>query len=383
MLWAARGQRTAVAIAATLLLAVTGCKPENKFVAPPPPAVTVAPPLQQKVTRYIEATGNLAPVNQVDLVARVAGFLQEIGYRDGAMVKKGDKLFVIEPRPYLNQLQETQATLASTEAQLKQAEAEYARQSQLGKQDFASQSVVDQALAKRDASRASVMQATAATENAAIQYTYTQVNAPFDGAVSAHLVSIGEYVGGGTPTRLATIVQLDPIWVEFSLSEQDVQRIREAMATRGIKINPVGNVKVDIGLQTDAGYPYQGVIDYVAPAINPATGTLALRAELKNPDFRLLPGYFARVRLPLGRDIDALLVPDIAIGADQLGRYVLIVNDQGIVEQRRVTVTFLVGENRVIEAGITANDKVIITGVQRAVPGQKVTATPAPPAPGG
>lgn len=377
ILWAARGRFAALAAIFVLPLSVAGCKPENKFVAPPPPKVIVAPATQQKITRYVEATGNLAPVNQVDLVARVPGFLQEIGYRDGEMVKQGTKLFVVEPRPYLNQLQEAQATQASAEAQLKQAEAEYARQSQLGKQDFASQSVVDQALAKRDAARASLQQATASTENAAIQYTYTQVNAPFDGAVSAHLVSVGEYVGGTTPTQLATIVQRDPIWVNFSLSEQDVQRIREAMVKRGITV-VVDTVPVEVGLQTDTGYPHQGLLNYVAPAVNASTGTLALRGQFKNPDNRLLPGYFVRVRLPLGRDVDAILVPDVAIGSDQLGRYVLVVNDQNVVEQRRVTVSDLVGEARVVETGLKVGEKVIVTGIQRAVPGQKVAPETAP-----
>ena len=383
ILWAARGQRATAAIALGVMLLLVGCKPENKFAPPPPPRVQVAPPLEQKITRYVEATGNLSPVNQVDLVARVSGFLQEIGYRDGEMVKQGNKLFVVEPRPYLNQLQEAQATQAAAAAQLKQAEAEYVRQAQLGKQDFASQSVVDQALAKRDAARASLQQATASTENAAIQYTYTQGNAPFDGAVSAHLVSVGEYVGGTTPTKLATIVQRDPIWVQFSLSEQDVQRIREGMAKRGVKIDPVGTVPVEVGLQTDTGYPYQGLIDYVAPAIDASTGTLALRGQLKNPENRLLPGYFTRVRVPLGRDIDAMLVPDVAIGTDQLGRYVLVVNDQNVVEQRRITVSDVVGENRVVETGLKSGEKVVVNGIQRAVPGQKVTPEAAPPAKGG
>lgn len=383
MLWAARGRYAVVAVCLTVLLAVSACKPENKFAPPPPPKVVVAPAIQQKITRYVLATGNLAPVNQVDLVARVSGFLQEIDYRDGTMVKKGDKLFVIEQRPYLNQLQEAQATQASAEAQLKQAEAEYVRQAQLGKQDFASQSVVDQALAKRDAARASLQQATASAENAAIQYTYTQVNAPFDGAVSAHLISVGEYVGGTTPTKLATIVQRDPIWVQFSLSEQDVQRIRQSLTRRGIKIEPTSILPVEVGLQTEPGYQYPGVIDYIAPAIDAATGTLAVRGQLKNADNRLLPGYFARVRVPVEHDIEALLVPEIAVGTDQLGDYVLVVNDQSVVEQRRVTVSDRVGENRVVESGLKADEKIIVTGIQRAVPGQKVTAETAPPAKGG
>ena len=155
------------------------------------------------------------------------------------------------------------------------------------------------------------------------------------------------------------------------------------MAKRGVKIDPVGTVPVEVGLQTDTGYPYQGLIDYVAPAIDASTGTLALRGQLKNPENRLLPGYFTRVRVPLGRDIDAMLVPDVAIGTDQLGRYVLVVNDQNVVEQRRITVSDVVGENRVVESGLKSGEKVVVNGIQRAVPGQKVTPEAAPPAKGG
>ncbi|MGE0224769.1 MAG: efflux RND transporter periplasmic adaptor subunit [Acetobacteraceae bacterium] len=365
-------------LGAGLLAGLSACKPTNQFAAPPPPKVTVANPVQQKITRYVEATGNTAPVNEVDLVARVSGFLQEIGYKDGSEVKKGDKLFVIEPRPYLAKLQQAQGQQAATQAQLKQAEAEYVRQSQLGKQDFASQSAVDVALAKRDATRADLTVAEASVEQAAIEYTYTQVNAPFDGVATAHLVSTGEYVGGTTPTKLATVIQMDPIWVNFTLSETDVQRIRESLAKRKVKIDPVGVVPVEIGLQTEQGYPRKGLIDYVAPNIDASTGTLAVRGSFKNPEMTLLPGYFVRVRVPIERDVDAMLVPDVALGADQQGRYVLVVNGEGVVEQRRVTIGDRVEEMRVIESGLTAADKVVVAGVQRAVPGQKVVAETAP-----
>lgn len=378
--WAAIGGRLTAGLAACALVVVTGCKPTNKFEAPPPPKVTVAPPLQQKITHYVETTGNLAPVNQVDLVARINGFLQAIGYTDGDMVKKGTSLFTIEPRPYLMKLQQAQASQAAIAADLKQAEDEYYRQSTLGKQDFASQSKVDEALAKRDATRANLQEAEANTENAAIQYTYTQVNAPFDGAVTAHLVSVGEYVGGTTPTKLATIVQLDPIWVNFSISEQDVLRIRASLAKRGIRITKETKIPVEIGLQTETGYPHAGRIDYIAPNVDQKTGTLALRGVFDNKELVLLPGYFVRVRVPVERDVDAVLVPDIALGTDQLGRYLLLVNDQGVVEQRRVTTGALVGENRVIESGLKPGEKVIVNGTQRAVPGQKVTVEAAPPA---
>ncbi len=369
---------TYCALFASTMLIVAGCKPTNQFAAPPPPKVLVATPTSQKITRYVESTGNTAAVNQVDLVARVSGFLQEIGYQDGKMVKKGDTLFTIEPLPYMSKLQQAQASQAAADAQVKQAEAEYVRQSQLGQRDFASQSAVDQALAKRDSARAEVQQTKAATEQAAIEYTYTRVNAPFDGAVTAHMVSIGEYVGGTTPTKLATAIQVDPIWVNFSLSETDVLRIKAERVKRKVTTDPVGHVAVEIGLQIETGYPRDGLIDYVAPNVDTSTGTLSVRGIFKNADVALLPGYFVRVRVPIERDIDALLVPDIALGTDQLGRYLLVVNDQNVVEQRRVTTSDLVGDMRVIETGVTLTDKVVVTGLQRAVPGQKVAPEAAP-----
>jgi len=368
-------------LAACGLLLSSGCKPTNQFAAPPPPKVQVAAPVQQKITRYVESTGNTAAVNQVDLVARVPGFLQEIGYQDGKMVKKGDSLFTIEPLPYLSKLQQAQASEASAEAQVKQAEAEYIRQSQLGQKDFASQSMVDQALAKRDSARADVQQTKASTEQAAIEYTYTRVAAPFDGVVTAHEVSIGNYVGGTTPTKLATAIQMDPIWVNFTISEQDVLRIKAERAKRKITTDPVGNIPVEIGLQIETGYPREGMLDYVAPNVDASTGTLAVRGIFKNADIALQPGYFVRVRVPVQKDIDALLVPDVALGSDQSGRYLLVVNDQNVVEQRRVTIGELVGELRAIDTGLTPQDKVVVTGVQRAVPGQKVTPEPVPVAP--
>ena len=190
----------------------------------------MAKPLQQEVLPYLEVTGNAVAYNQVDLEARVQGYLQEIDYQDGAEAKQADTLFVIEPAPYQAQLQQAQATLAATQADLVQAEAEFYRQSTLGKSDFASQSKVDEARAKRDSDKAQILNNQAGVTIAAINLGYTRVTAPFDGVVTAHLVSVGGLVGVTGPTKLATIVQLDPIYVTFTVSEQQVLRIKAAMA---------------------------------------------------------------------------------------------------------------------------------------------------------
>ena len=358
------------AAACCLLLVITGCKKSNQFVAPPPPKVNAARPVAEKITRYLEATGNTASVASVDLVARVQGFVQDISYTDGGTVKKGDILFTIEPLPYQAKLQQAQAAEASAQAQLTNAAATFNRQEALQRQSVASVQNLDDARGQRDTAQANLAQAQANTQLAAINYSYTRVLAPFDGRVSAHLVSVGDLVGS-SPTRLATIVQMHPIYVNFSVSETDVLRIRAEAHRRGEHAEAINSVPVEIGLQSETGYPHRGHLDYAAPTVDPSTGTLAVRGILENPDVVLLPGYFARVRVPLAQ-ADALLVPDEALGADQAGRYVLVVGTDKVVAQRHVTTGPLEGSLRVIETGLKADDQVVINGVQRAIPGQAV-----------
>jgi RND family efflux transporter MFP subunit len=370
---------------------LAGCGQSNTYVPPPPPKVAVANPLQQEITRYLEATGNASAVNATNLVARVQGYLQEIKYQDGAMVKQGTPLFVIEPEPYRLKLQQAKAAEEGAQATLTQTEAEFQRQQDLSSRQVSSKATFDNARAARDQAKANVDQARANTEQAALNLGYTQVVAPFDGVVTARQVSLGELVGGGTtPTLLATIVQLNPIYVDFSITEQDVLRIRADMARRGLSPADLkGKLPIEVALQTDEGYPHQGVLDYAAPTINTSTGTLAVRARLENADRKLLPGYFARVRVPLLQDeAQALLVPDTALGSDQGGRYVLVVSPENDVEQRKVTTGPLAHGLRVIETGLRADDRVVIGGLMRAIPGQKVevqmqelsTASTSPPA---
>jgi RND family efflux transporter MFP subunit len=357
-------------LAAGLLLAA--CEQQNKYVAPPPPRVTVALPVQQPVTRYIEATGNTAAVNSTNLVARVQGFLQEIRYRDGDVVKKGTVLFVIEPEPYRIKLEQAKAAEAAAEASVKQTEAEYHRQTELASRQVASKQALDNATANRESAAAKFKQAQDDTRQAAINLDYTDVKAPFDGVVTARLVSIGELVGGATPTQLATIVQFDPMYVNFTISEQDVLRVRADMTRRGITRDDLLKLPVEFGLQTETGYPHKGELNYIAPTLNQSTGTLAVRAEFENSSRTLLPGYFVRVRVPFSQETQALLVPNVAIGADQGGRYVLVVNEQNIVEQRKVTIGPTVDELRVIESGLKPDDRVVVAGALRAIPGQAV-----------
>jgi RND family efflux transporter MFP subunit len=359
------------ALIAVAAFAVAACGQDNRYAAPPPPKVTVAIPVEQEVSRYFESTGNTAAINTVDLVARVQGFVQSINYTDGDYVKKGTSLFTIEPEPYKLKLEAAKASVVSAQATLKQNEAEYQRQADLLTRQVSAQTTYDKALAARDSSQADLQSAQANEQQAEINLGYTNVTAPFDGVVSARQVSIGQLVGATTATVLSTIVQLDPIYVNFTASERDVLQVRAALAKAGQTVNELLGTPVEVGLQTETGYPHKGKLDYVAPTVDPSTGTLAARAILENSDRILLPGYFVRVRIP-SRPQPALLVSDAAIGSDQGGRYVLVVNKDNVVEQRKVDPGQLLGELRVIEKGLATDDRVVIGGIMRAIPGQKV-----------
>jgi RND family efflux transporter MFP subunit len=286
-------------------------------------------------------------------------------------VKKGDHLFTIEPEPYQLKLQQAQAAEQAAQATVTQTQAEYERQQDLVSRQAASKAAFDNALANRDTAKAKLLQAQADTKQAQINLDYTKVVAPFDGIVTARQVSIGELVGSGGTQVLATIVQLDPIYVNFTASERDVLHVRDMLVKRRQKAADLLGAEVEVGLQTDTGYPYKGKLDYIAPTVNQSTGTLAARAELPNERRLMLPGFFVRVRVPL-EETPALLIPAVALGADQGGRYVLVVSGDNTVEQRKVEVGPTVGTLAVIESGLKADDRVIVAGILRAIPGQKV-----------
>ncbi|HYI27525.1 MAG TPA: efflux RND transporter periplasmic adaptor subunit [Bradyrhizobium sp.] len=365
----AGGARAAFVLSALVVL--SACE-QNTFVPPPPPKVEVGVPLQKPITRFLEATGNTAAIKSVDLVARVQGFLQSIDYQDGTFVKAGTTLFTIEPETYKLKLEQAQAAEAGAQASLKQAEAEFRRQSDLVQRQAVAQATLDNSTATRDNAQANLQQAQVNTKIAAVNYGYTNVTAPFDGIVTAHLVSVGNLVGASSPTQLATIVALDPIYVNFNVNEQDVQRIRAEARQRGLTANDLRQLPVEVELQTESGFPHKGKLDYVSPSVNLSTGTLPVRGVLPNADRVLLPGNFVRIRVPFAQEQNALLIPNVALGSDQGGRYVLVVNSENIVEQRKVQTGPLEGELRVIESGLKPDDRVVTAGLLRAIPGQKV-----------
>jgi RND family efflux transporter MFP subunit len=354
------------------VLTLSACGEKNTFVPPPPPKIEVALPLKKNVTRYLEATGNTAAVNTTTLVARVQGFIQAIKYKDGDAVKAGDVLFVIEQKPYQLTLEQAEAGQSSAAADTKKAEADYKRQVDLAAKNIASQSTLDQSTAAKDAAVAKQKQSEVDIEQAQLNLSYTEVKAPFDGIVTAREVSLGQLVGAGSPTTLATIVQLDPIYVNFAVSETDVQEIRAGIRARGLTSDDLKKIPIEVGLQSEEGYPHKGNLDYAAPTITASTGTLLVRGVLPNENRSLLPGYFVRVRVPRAEEPNMLLVPDRVIGSDQSGRYVLVANKDNVLEQRKVELGQQAGDLRVIDKGLKPDDRVVISGLMSVVPGQKI-----------
>lgn len=356
--------------AATLAFAAmtfsSGCKLPTPLTDHGPPAVTVETPALQPVVPYINLTGTVAAYQSVNLVARVQGFLEAIKFQDGSFVDKGTVLFVIEQDTY-------QQKVLLYEAQLLQAQTEYDRQLSMIKQNATSQANVDKWLSERD-------QAAANVALAKIELGYTTVLAPFDGRIGEHLVDVGNVVGtnAAEPTKLANFEQLVPIYINFSVSSRDALRIRAMARKLGLGVKPgVGKIPVYAGLEDEQGYPHQGLLDFVNNSVDTSTGTIQLRAIFPNDDKILFPGLFARVRLPLGEAEPTLVVPNEAVSNDQLGDYVFVVNAEGVVERRNVTVGPRVGELRAITLGLSKDDRVIVRGLAAIRPGARVNVQPA------
>ncbi|WPB84527.1 efflux RND transporter periplasmic adaptor subunit [Sediminicoccus rosea] len=373
---------------ASLLLitgALLGCKEDNTFVPPPPPQVTAATPAVAPATEYLEATGSTVAVSVIDLVARVPGFLRSIDYADGAVVRSGQRLFQIEPDQYRAKVQQAEAQVQQNQALLDRANSELARQQRLIGQNATAQADLERWQSQRDQAQATLGEAQANLALARINLGYTDVTAPFDGVAGAHMVDVGALVGASTPTRLATLVQLSPIHVNFSVNERDLLRIRRELDGRGIRRpDQLGDnaPPVQIALAGDSQFRIGGRLDYIAPQLDPATGTLQLRGLFANADQTLLPGLFVRVRVPIRTRPDALMVPEAALGSNQLGSYLMVVGANSTIEQRPVMLGQRIGTLRVIEEGLKPEDQVVISGLQRAIPGARVTVqrgTIAPP----
>jgi RND family efflux transporter MFP subunit len=364
-------RRAFAAGALTLVAAAAGCHRSGGGPSAVVPAVTVGHPSQQSVVEYLELTGTVAASKSVNLVARVPGFLESVNFKDGDVVQQGQLLFVIEQPPYVEQVKLNEAALV-------RAQAELDRQEAMMKENATARTTVENWVSQRD-------QAKAQLELAKINLAYTKVTAPFTGRIGARQVDPGNLVGSGAPTTLATLEQLKPIYVTFNLNEREALRLRDLMRQYNIAVGSrVGKEPVEVALQNETGYPHVGVLDFADNSLSTSTGTIALRGVFVNGDTALVPGLFARVRLPMGGPRSMLVIPGSAIGSDQQGDFVYVVGADDVVERRAIVRGPLTPSGFAISTGLTAADRVVVNGLLNARAGEKVSPVegPAPtPAP--
>lgn len=337
--------------------------------APPAaPPVTVAQPLARQVTDWNDYTGQFAAQDYVEVRARVGGYLTEVHFTDGQMVGKGDLLFVIDPRPYEIALASARARLDQASGTREFARRQLARASELNRKEFVAESTLDQRTEESRGAGATAQAAIAAVRDAELNLQFTRITAPISGRISARQVSVGNLVTGGAgvsaPTLLTSIVSQDPIQMGFDVPEADFL----ALIRRGPLVG--AGVQLTVG-----GEQREGRIDFVDNQIDKGTGTIRIRALVDNPQGRIPPGAFARVRLAASEPYQALLVPDSAVATDQSRKLVMTVKD-GAVTPKVVRLGPKEGTLRVIREGLAPEDEVIINGLMRARPGTKVTAQP-------
>ena len=341
--------------------------------APPVPQVVVSTPLARQVDSRLGFLGQFSAIERVELRAQVGGTLTGVYFKDGDIVHKGDLLFTIDARPYEIRLAQAKAQLETAAARLALAERELNRAQVLVTKSFGTQETVDQRTAEQRSAQAAVDDAKAQIRDAEFDLEHCRITAPFTGRIGTHLVSVGNLIAGSraatTPTTLlATMVSLDPIWLDFDMSESDfLQYSRDRVRAKDAAADKVG-----IALSDETRFARQGTLDFVDNALNRSSGTIHARATLANPDHLLTPGEFARVQLVLGAPVQALLVPDSAVVPDQAQHIVMTVGPDSTVVPKPVEVGDLQGGLRVIRSGLAPNDRVIIDGIPRAAPGAKV-----------
>ena len=356
--------------------ALVGCdgKPAASS-APPPPAVTVAHPLQKVIIEWDEFTGRFTAVESVEVRARVSGFIDSVHFKEGQIVKQGDLLFIIDPRPYRNAVEQAKADVERAKARLEIASLDVQRAAPLVRSQSVTEREFDTRRSTERDAAAQVASAEAARKQAELNLEWTEVRAPISGRISDKRVDAGNLITGGATgaTLLTVIVAIDPIHFVFDGAESDFLRyLRLAAAGARPSSRDVQN-PVSVRLADETEYKHEGRMNFVDNAINPRTGTIRGRAVFDNKDGFLTPGFFGRLRL-FGGEHEALLVPDSAILSDQSRRIVFTVADDGTVGTKLVELGPIVDGLRVIRSGIKSTDRLVIEGLQRARPGQKVTA---------
>lgn len=368
------GVRAALATLALVLLA--GCDQAEDGSAkadapPPPPEVTVAKPLVQKLTEWDEFTGRFEPVQLVEIRARVSGYVQEIGFEDGQIVEAGQPLFVIDPRPYQAAVDRAKAQIDMQRAQLDLARLDQERTSRLVSTSAAARATLDQRNAEFAEASANLAASEAELRQAELDLGFTRVTAPFAGRVSDRRVDVGNLVSD--QTLLTTIVQLDPIYLSFDMSESDFLAYQRASARGELPSTRDNRTIVQAHLVDEEGWPHEGTMSFVDNVVDQGSGTIRGRATFPNPQNLITPGQFGRIRIPGSPEYDAFLIPDSAIVTDQSRKVVLTVGSDGVVTPKIIRPgPSQPGGLRIVRRGLEADDTIVINGLMRARPGTKV-----------
>ena len=361
------------------LLALTACGGQGKEQGPPPmppPEVGVVRAQPQNTPLTRDLVGRLSAYRSADVRARVAGVLLKRTYREGTDVKQGQLLFQIDPAPLRAALDASLASQAQAQATYTNSKVTAQRLLELAPKGYVAKADVDNALASERTAAAAVQQARANVQTARINLGYASVTSPIAGRAGQQQVTEGALVGQGSATLLTTVDQIDPLYVNFSMSASEMERMRQSQGAGSVTLVNPDQARVQVTLPDGSAYPEPGVLDFSSTSVDPATGSVNLRAKIPNPTHRLLPGLYVTITAQLGQQHGVYLIPQPALQRDTAGAFVMVVGADGNVQRKNVSATQLSGSDWVVTAGLQPGDQVIVSGIQAVKPGAPAKATP-------